>query len=67
MCSIMLEICQHVLSDWSALILLAEQHKFVDVGEGERFLNACELPHVLRQYAVSVEGVLDTISSSHHI
>ena len=61
----MLEICHHVPSDWSVLISLDEQHKFVDVGEGERFLNACELPHVLRQCAVSVEGVLDTISSSH--
>ena len=63
----MLEICHHVPSDWSVLIPLVEQQKFVDVGEGEHFLNACELPHVLRQYAVSVEGVLDTISSSHHI
>jgi hypothetical protein len=43
----MLEICQHVLSDWSALILLVEQHKFVDVGEGEMIPKACELTLIL--------------------
>ena len=65
MCSIILEICRHATSECDRTASLAQQPKSADLSEGGTIPEACELPLVLRQCAVSVEGVLDTISSSH--